>query len=349
MNLTVEADLERNEFRSTTPSLIEHPVPPIMPPAQPIVIAHRGASGYLPEHTLAAKAYAHAAGADFLEQDVVLTRDDVPIVLHDIHLDTVSDVAKKFPARQRQDGRFYAIDFTWDEVQQLNASERFNAKTGQAVFPTRFPVGQSTFAIPSLEQELTFIAGLNASTGRQAGIYPEIKQPAFHRQAGKDISRIVLKMIENTGWTKNKNLIYIQCFEAEETRRLRVELGCTLPLIQLLDGDPWDDLVKPGRVADLEQELQKVREYADGIGPSLSQLLLARDPDGFLRTSPLVEAAHKLQLKVHPWTIRRDALPKEVDSVQALHEVLFQQLGVDGAFSDFPDLTVQYVRGLKRE
>lgn len=319
-----------------------------MPPVQPIVIAHRGASGYLPEHTLAAKAYAHALGADFLEQDIVLTRDDVPIVLHDIHLDTVTDVATKFPGRQRPDGRFYAIDFTWEEVQQLQASERFQAKTGQAVFPSRFPVGLASFAIPSLEQELTFIAGLNASSGRQAGIYPEIKQPAFHRQAGKDISRIVLNMIEKTGWDKNKQLIYVQCFEAPETRRLREELGCQLPLIQLLPNDPWDDLVKPGRLDSLQQELQRVREYADGIGPSLSQLLLARDADGFLRTSPLVEAAHQLELKVHPWTIRRDGLPKEVDSIDKLHEVLFKQLGVDGAFSDFPDLTVQFVRGVKR-
>ena len=319
-----------------------------MPPAQPIVIAHRGASGYLPEHTLAAKAYAHAVGADFLEQDVVLTRDDVPIVLHDIHLDTVSDVAAKFPGRQRADGRFYAIDFTWDEVQQLHACERFKADTGKAVFPTRYPIGPSSFAIPSFEQELKFIVGLNASTGRNVGIYPEIKQPAFHRQAGKDVSRIVLETIEKTGWAADKTLIYVQCFEAPETRRLREELGCQLPLIQLLPSDPWDDLVKPGRVADLEQALQKVREYAAGIGPSLSQLLLGRDPDGFLRTSPLVEAAHKLQLKVHPWTIRRDALPKDIESVQALHEVLFKQLGVDGAFSDFPDLTVQYVHGLIR-
>lgn len=319
-----------------------------MPPAQPIVIAHRGASGYLPEHTLAAKAYAHASGADFLEQDVVLTRDDVPIVLHDIHLDTVSDVAAKFPGRQREDGRFYAIDFTWDEVQQLHATERFNAQTGQAVFPKRYPVGPSPFAIPSLEQELTFIAGLNASTGRQTGIYPEIKQPAFHKLAGKDISSIVLHMIEKTGWGVDRSRVFVQCFDAEETRYIWEAHACDLPLIQLLPSDPWDKLVQPGRLDDLMEELTLVREYAAGIGPSLSQLLLARDPDGFLRTSPLVEAAHQLHLKVHPWTIRRDALPKEVDSLDSLHAVLFQQLGVDGAFSDFPDLTVQYTRGRQR-
>jgi len=317
-----------------------------MPPARPIVIAHRGASGYLPEHTLEAKAYAHALGADFLEQDIVLTRDGVPIVLHDIHLDTVSDVARQFPGRQRQDGRFYAIDFIWDEVQQLRASERFKADSGKAVFPSRFPIGQSHFSIPSLQQELEFIAGLNASTGRTTGIYSEIKQPAFHRAAGQDISQIVLETIDHTGWARDKSRVFIQCFEPVETRRIREDLGCELPVIQLLGEDEWKELVKAGRLADLEAELKAVREYADGIGPAISHLLLARNPDGTRRTSALVEAAHQLQLKVHPWTIRADDLPKEVDALETLHRVLFTQLRVDGAFSDFPDLTLKYVREL---
>jgi glycerophosphoryl diester phosphodiesterase len=94
---------------------------------RPLVIAHRGASGYLPEHTLAAKAYAHALGADFIEQDLVLTKDDVPVVLHDIYLDTVTDVAVRFPERKRADGRFYVIDLTLAELKQLRVTERFNA------------------------------------------------------------------------------------------------------------------------------------------------------------------------------------------------------------------------------
>lgn len=310
---------------------------------QPIVIAHRGASGYLPEHTLPAKAYAHAVGADFLEQDVVLTKDDIPIVLHDVHLDTVSDVADRFPGRQRADGRFYAIDFTWAEVQQLRASERFHHEKGTAYFSGRFPVKSSSFAIPSFEQELEFIAGLNKSTGRVAGIYPEIKQPAFHRSAGKDISRIVLDVIAQTGWGKTPERVFVQCFEPIETRRIRQELGCTLPLIQLLDGE-WKDLVQPGQMAAMEQALDDVRAYADGIGPALSHLLLKRDADGFLRTSPLVEAAHQRGLLVHPWTIRKDDLPHEVDSLETLHSTLFLKLAVDGAFSDFPDTTVDFVR-----
>ena len=101
-------------------------------PSRPIVIAHRGASGYLPEHTLAAKAVAHAQGADFIEQDVVLTRDDQPIVLHDVHLDTVTDVAQVFPGRKRGDGRYYAIDFTLEEIQRLRVTERVDHQTQRA-------------------------------------------------------------------------------------------------------------------------------------------------------------------------------------------------------------------------
>ncbi|MCA9216274.1 MAG: hypothetical protein KDB27_24565, partial [Planctomycetales bacterium] len=113
---------------------------PSLAMAEPtIVIAHRGASGYLPEHTLPAKALAYGMGADFLEQDVVLSRDGVPIVLHDIHIDTVTDVAKKFPNRKRGDGRFYAIDFDVAELKTLDVVERFDAQTKKAVFPNRFP------------------------------------------------------------------------------------------------------------------------------------------------------------------------------------------------------------------
>ena len=136
---------------------------------RPIIIAHRGASGYLPEHTLAAKALAYCQGADYLEQDVVLTRDDHPVVLHDIHLDTVTNVADVFPDRQRADGRFYAIDFTLAELRQLKASERIDLNTGQAVYPNRFPVGSAAFGVPTLAEEIELVQGLNKTLGRQVG------------------------------------------------------------------------------------------------------------------------------------------------------------------------------------
>lgn len=105
--------------------------------ANPDVIAHRGASGYLPEHTLEAATLAFSQGADYIEQDLVLSRDLVPVVLHDIHLDTVTDVAHKFPYRKRSDGRFYAFDFTLEELKTLKVRERTDL-AGNEVFPNRY-------------------------------------------------------------------------------------------------------------------------------------------------------------------------------------------------------------------
>ena len=151
-----------------------------------IVIAHRGASGYLPEHSLPAKAMAHAMGADFIEQDLVLTRDNRLVVLHDLYLDAVTDVARVFPDRGRPDGHFYAIDFTLAELRRLALTERLVIEDGrsQPRFPGRFPPGQSSFRISTFEEEIELIQGLNRSTGRNVGLYPEIKSPAFHRHEG---------------------------------------------------------------------------------------------------------------------------------------------------------------------
>lgn len=168
--------------------------------ADPLVMAHRGASGYLPEHTLAAKAMAHAQGAHYLEQDVVLTRDGVPLVLHDIHLDTLTDVADQFPDRRRADGRFYAIDFTLQEIKQLKATERFNARTGDQVYSQRFPKNAYTYQLHTLEEEIQFIQGLKQSTGRTAWLFPEIKQTTFHQNEGQDIVRIVFDLLQRYGY-----------------------------------------------------------------------------------------------------------------------------------------------------
>ena len=121
-----------------------------MPDPEVVVIAHRGACGYLPEHTLEAKAYAHALGAHFIEQDVVATRDNELVVLHDIHLDRVTDVSDKFPDRKRSDGRYYARDFDLAEIKTLTATERRGDDDTTAVFPSRFPTGVGNFRVPTL-------------------------------------------------------------------------------------------------------------------------------------------------------------------------------------------------------
>ncbi len=310
--------------------------------APPIVIAHRGASGYLPEHTLPAKALAYGMGADFLEQDLVLTKDDVPVVLHDIQIDTVTDVVVRFPDRKRADGRYYALDFTVSEIKQLRATERFSAKTGDAVFPKRFPTGQSSFTIPTLEEELQFIAGLNQSTGRKVGIYPEIKQPAWHRKEGHDISRIVVPILQRYGYRTKEDSCFLQCFEFAEVKRLRSELGWQGRLLQLLggkkgeDGTDFEFLRSPAGLA----ELAKI---ADGIGPSIGSILSGKTP-AQRQITDLVKLAHGAGLLVHPYTVRIDELPASVSSVEELHRVLFNEAKVDGVFTDFPDVTVRFLR-----
>jgi len=308
--------------------------------ATKLVIAHRGASGYLPEHTLAAKAVAHAQGADYLEQDVVLTKDDVPVVLHDIHIDTVTDVARRFPGRKRADGRYYAIDFTAAELKQLNASERFDPRTGAAVFPSRFPVGKSSFQIPTLEEELQLVQGLNTSTGREAGVYPEIKEPAWHRTQGRDISRIVLDVLARYGYRTKADKVYVQCFDDAEVRRIRTELGYKGRLIQLIEGSrPLLDEHKHLRTPAGLAEIAKV---ADGIGPALSDVV-TRKGEGGLEATSLVRDAHAAGLEVHPYTFRVDALPPGAASYEDLLRLVFD-IGVDGIFTDFPDRAVAFLR-----
>ena len=135
----------------------------------PIVIAHRGASGYLPEHTLGAKTLAYGLGADYLEQDVVATRDSELVVLHDLTLNDVTDVAQRFPDRTRNDGLHYVVDFTLAELKQLTLFERRIAGRDAPKYPGRFPAGVGAGSIATLEEELRLIQGLNRSTGSAAG------------------------------------------------------------------------------------------------------------------------------------------------------------------------------------
>ena len=181
----------------------------------PDIIAHRGACGYLPEHTLAAKALAYAMGADFLEQDVVATRDDKLVVLHDIHLDRVTDVAARFPGRAREDGRYYVRDFDLDELRTLNVTERLDAD-GLPVYPGRFPPGNGRFGVHTLAEELEFVSGLNRASGGTTGVYPEIKRPAWHREEGIDLAAAMLDVLAAHGYEGPDDPVFVQCFDALE-------------------------------------------------------------------------------------------------------------------------------------
>ncbi|WP_254712480.1 glycerophosphodiester phosphodiesterase [Polaribacter pectinis] len=297
-----------------------------------LVIAHRGASGYLPEHTMESKAMAFAMNPNFIEQDVVLSKDDVPIVIHDIYLDDVTDVATKFPNKKREDNRFYVIDFTFKELQTLAVSERFNPKTGEQFYPNRFPKGKGYFKLHSLQQEIELIQGLNKSTGKNIGIYPEIKEPEFHKKEGKNLTEIVLKTLSNYGYKTKKDNCILQCFDAKELERIRKELKSKLFLVQLME------------FPEETKNLKHFANYADGIGPWYKQIL-DKKVDGQWEFTSLVSEAHKFDLKVHPYTFRADQLD-EFSSFKEMMQTLLIDANVDGAFTDFPDLVVEFVNSI---
>lgn len=332
--------------------------------ADKIVIAHRGASGYLPEHTLPSKALAYAQGADYLEQDLVMTKDDRLVVLHDHYLDRVTDVAERFPERARKDGRYYAIDFTLAEIKSLRFTEGFDIDKGvkRQSYPGRFPMGKSDFRIHTFEEEIEFIQGLNHSTGRNIGIYPEIKAPWFHRQEGKDITVKALEVLKRYGYTGRNDKVYLQCFDFNELKRIKTELmpkaGMDLKLVQLIAYTDWQETFEQNAAGQWvnysydwmfrPEGMKEIAKYADGIGPQYPMLIDKTSTPGKIKLTGMSRAAHANGLAIHPYTLRKDALPAYAKNMDQLLDAVYNRAQVDGAFSDFPDLAVNFLRARKQ-
>ncbi|MEQ9406718.1 MAG: glycerophosphodiester phosphodiesterase family protein [Fuerstiella sp.] len=291
----------------------------------PLVIAHRGASGYLPEHTTEAAAFAHALGADYIEQDVVLSKDGVAVVLHDITLNSVTNVADVFPGRDR-DGEFFVFDFTLAELRQLNIMERFADASRR-----RFPGSSGRFRIATLAEHIELIQGLNHSRHRNTGLYVEIKQPARHRLQKLDPSRAVLRILAEYGYKQADSRVFVQCFEESETRRIRIELKCRLPLIQLYADLPT------------EQEIADISGVVNGLGVPISTVV-SGVTDQQPQITSLVRTARQHALQVHVWTFRTDDLPKYAPSADLLLQWLVRDGGVDGIFADQPDVVLAWRR-----
>jgi len=237
---------------------------------RPLVFAHRGASGYLPEHTLEAYTLAVAQGADHIEPDVVATRDGALICLHDVHLERVTDASAVYPDRARSDGRWYAVDFTLAELRSL-----------QVTAPGRHDLAGCR--IPTLDEMVGLVQHLGARLGRAVGIVPELKQPRFHRAAGVPLEARFVECMRAHGYTGDDPLCVVQCFEAETLQLLRDELDCQLPNLYLL-----------GRAAPTAAELDGAARFADALGPHRS----AVEADG----GALVRAALERGLAVVPYT-----------------------------------------------
>ncbi len=287
---------------------------------RPLVIAHRGASGYLPEHTLEAYAMAYAQGSDYLEPDLVMSKDGHFLCLHDRHLETTTNVEEVFPDRKREDGRWYAADLTLEEIKQLSVHERMDS---------RFPKGAASFEVATLEELIELVQGLNQTTGREVGIYPELKAPAWHRAQGLPMEEAFLEIMTRYGYEGEEALVFVQCFEAEALQRLRHELGSELPQVMLMsDNARGAQLVTP-------EGLDAVAEFAEGIGPN--KRLVDRNPD-------LVRDAHARGLVVHPWTFRVEAPGDGYASMDEELAHFFFEYGVDGVFTDFPDRAVAVIQ-----
>jgi glycerophosphoryl diester phosphodiesterase len=364
--LAVRADDDRRGARDLGP--------------RPLVIAHRGASGYLPEHTLEAYALAIELGADYIEPDLVATKDGVLIARHEPNLiatTNVKDIAKFANRKTKKmvDGveeeGFFASDFTYAEIREIRAVQAFGERS--QVFNGRF-------RIPTFDEVIELAKRKSAEEGRVIGVYPETKHPTYHQRLGLPLEDRVLHVLHRQGWNHRNAPVFIQSFEQANLKYLRNKTS--VRLVQLVDADavaadgtlvlapPFDkpyDWAVSGRnntFADLltPAGLAEVRSYADGIGPWKPYLIssvcikvvnnacadangdgLVNDADRkLLPPSNVVAEAKKQGLLVHPYTFRNEQRRLASDfKGNPLEEYLaFYRLGVDGLFSDFTDTAV---------
>lgn len=323
------------------------------------VIAHRGASGYLPEHTLESKSLAHAMNVDYIEQDLAMTKDNHLIVIHDHYLDTISDVAEKFPDRARKDGRYYAIDFTLDEIKTLNACEAFSIKDGKKVanFPDRFPLGKSNFKINTFEEEIELIQGLNKSRGKDIGLYVEVKVPWFHKQEGKDISKVTLEVLKKYGYTTKDSKVYFQSFDypdlVDVKTKLMPAMNMDLKLVALIGrkGTKETYELKDGKweLYDFDylrnpKNFKEISKYVDALGSNFELVIDAqKSKKGKIVTNNFAQQAHQNNMLVHIYTFRKDQLPQYANNLNELFDAVLYKAGADGGFTDFPDLMINYL------
>lgn len=251
-------------------------------------------------------------------------------MLHDIYLDDVSDVHLHYPDRRRDDGRFYVVDFTLAELEQLTLAERRRSGTEELRFPGRFPYELDSFRILSFHQEIRLISGLNASTGGHVGIYPEVKDPDWYAAAGIDLTALVHDVLA-ANREQISGPVFVQSFDEGALMRLRNEFETEFPLVRLLGGQEAEALV-----ADVSS-IDAIAEYAVGVGLPFETLIAQGRSDGALQPSDLARMLGEAGLLVHPYTMRRDLPPpNDLDYFETLR-FLIHDLEVDALFCDHPD------------
>jgi len=324
----------------------------------PIVIAHRGASGYRPEHTLASYQLAIRMGADFIEPDLVSTLDGVLVARHENELSGTTDIATRPEFADRHttkvvDGLeltgWFVEDLTLAEVKSLRAVERLpDVRPANTRYDGRFEV-------PTFEEVLDLAAAEGRRRGVTIGVYPETKNPTYFASLGQSINQTLIRTLREHGLDRPNAPVFIQSYEVGNLQELATMTR--VPLIQLLyDIEGPFDLTAAGDAtsyADLAtpQGLLGIASYAAGVGPK-KDLLLPRSPDGSVfQPTDLVEQAHAVGLLVHAYTLRDENrfLPTNLRRAggpdakgDAFREYeLLLDLGVDGIFSDYTDTAVQ--------
>ena len=324
----------------------------------PIVIAHRGASGERPEHTLAGYQLAIDLGADYIEPDLVLTSDGVLVARHENEISETTDVADhpEFAGRKATktiDGiavaGWFTEDFTLAELKTLRAKERLPQLRSTAY--------DGQYEIPTFAEILDLLAAVNKERKVPVGVYPETKHPGYFASIGLPHEAALLAMLERYGYRGRSAPVFIQSFEVANLKALRAKSD--LPLIQLMDGEggPADDGKTTYAAMATPAGLKAIAVYADGIGPNKTMVI----PRGALGTlgdpTRLVQDAHTAGLKVHPWTFRREnyflPLADKGGLNPAGHGDLAAEIdaylktGIDGLFSDNPREAVATVKGSK--
>ena len=291
---------------------------------RPIVIAHRGASGYLPEHTLAAYRLAIEMGADYIEPDLVITKDGEFIVRHEHYLSQTTDVAArpKFKHRKRIiDDRedWFSEDFTLSEIATLRARQAFKGRSKEH---------DGQYPIPTFQEVIDLVKTESERVARPIGIYPEIKRPGLFKSLGFDVAGMLVAILDKNGLNKTGAKVFIQSFEPEILRSLKDRVN--VPLVQLVTG------IRENGSFRSNISLNELSEYADGVGAIKWVLVNLQG-----RPGDFVVRARKLDLFVHAWTFREDKYPEELFRSSEDELKFFLKMGIDGFFTDFPDVGVR--------
>lgn len=310
----------------------------------PIIIAHRGASGYRPEHTLESYKLAIALGCDYIEPDLVITQDGILIARHENELSDTTNVGDRpeFAARKTTrsiDGvdrtGWFAEDFTLAEIKTLRVRERL---------PFRDQFFNDQFEIPTLAEIIDLAQQASAESGRTIGIYPETKHPSYFQSIGLPLEPPLLELLRQYGYTDQHAPVILQSFETRNLQMLRSHTP--VPLIQLINEPEHIQTDTQRAYAELMTPvgLAAIAQYANGIGVEKRSIVPVdpADPARLLEPTNLVQNAHAAGLWVHPYTFRSDPefLHPTYHGNPAAEYTQFLALGVDGLFSDFTDQAV---------